>query len=170
MFLTQYFFFKKKSWRDVETLSVQGIFRDKPIAGMLDMMAVIRALASDYGLDTIPASAVAIFFHVLSVVYLTTIVGRTIYRSYLTLPPSSSTRHQDLIRKKHVHQFSYLALLSIAVASFNSYRFGIPSYRIWASERVVDLPGRFEILNLSREVNSDLAQLSVVENTQEGCI
>ncbi|KAG9242099.1 hypothetical protein BJ878DRAFT_189105 [Calycina marina] len=81
--------------------------------------------------------------HVVAVVWLTTLVGRTASRSYLTLPPSSDTRHREPLRKRHVRIFSYLALLSLAAGAFYSYKFGSLSYRIWADERGIDLPSSF---------------------------
>jgi len=88
-------------------------------------------------------AAVPIISHGIIAVYLTSLVGRTAYRSYLTLPPSSATRLRERLRKEHVHVFASLALISLSVASFYSFSFASLSHRIWADERGVEVPQSF---------------------------
>ncbi|KAH7360658.1 hypothetical protein BKA65DRAFT_190203 [Rhexocercosporidium sp. MPI-PUGE-AT-0058] len=78
--------------------------------------------------------------HVFSIVYLSLVVGRTIYRSYLALPPSSATRHREPLRRGYVQTFSILSLISVITAGFFGVKFGLLSYRVWATERGVELP------------------------------
>ncbi|KAH7418326.1 hypothetical protein BKA64DRAFT_564193, partial [Cadophora sp. MPI-SDFR-AT-0126] len=78
--------------------------------------------------------------HLFSIVYLSLVASRTIYRSYLALPPSSATRHREPLRKGYVQTFSILAIVSLTTAAFFGVKFGLLSYRVWATERGVDLP------------------------------
>ncbi|KAK0129732.1 hypothetical protein ONS96_000291 [Cadophora gregata f. sp. sojae] len=78
--------------------------------------------------------------HLFSVVYLSLVACRTIYRSYLALPPSSATRHREPLRKGYVQTFSILAIASLATAGFFGVKFALLSYRVWSTERGVDLP------------------------------
>ncbi|CZR54521.1 uncharacterized protein PAC_04405 [Phialocephala subalpina] len=78
--------------------------------------------------------------HLAAVGYILFVAGRSIYRSYIALPPSSSTRHREPLRKGHVQTFSILALVSLAFAGYYASRFGSLSYRVWATERGVELP------------------------------
>ncbi|KAL3424757.1 hypothetical protein PVAG01_04038 [Phlyctema vagabunda] len=78
--------------------------------------------------------------HLLLSVVLSTIVGRTIYRSYLTLPPSSTTRSRGPLRQTHVKLFSALAALSLITATYYGTSIAQLSYRVWADERGVELP------------------------------
>lgn len=81
--------------------------------------------------------------HLFSIVYLSLVAARTIYRSYLALPPSSATRHRQPLRKGYVQAFSILASVSLATAGFFGVKFGLLSYRVWATERGIELPERF---------------------------
>ncbi|KAH9222803.1 hypothetical protein DL95DRAFT_144726 [Leptodontidium sp. 2 PMI_412] len=78
--------------------------------------------------------------HIFSIVYLSLVAGRTIYRSYLALPPSSATRHREPLRRGYVQTFSILSLISLITAGFFGVKFGVLSYRVWATERGVELP------------------------------
>ncbi|PVH86926.1 hypothetical protein DL98DRAFT_582243 [Cadophora sp. DSE1049] len=86
----------------------------------------------------IPAAVVGA--HLFSIVYLSLVACRTIYRSYLALPPSSATRHREPLRRGYVQTFSILALVSITTAAFFGAKFALLSYRVWATERGVELP------------------------------
>ncbi|RDL40586.1 Uncharacterized protein BP5553_00565 [Venustampulla echinocandica] len=79
--------------------------------------------------------------HVFLMGYLSFVAVRTIYRSYLALTPSSATRHREPLRRGHIQIFSALALASFAVALFSAFTFSSLSYRVWAAQRGVDLPG-----------------------------
>jgi hypothetical protein len=78
--------------------------------------------------------------HIILAISLTVLVCRTIYRSYLVLPPSSATRHRQPARKTNVRLFSILAAVSLLLAVYWRATFGVLSYRVWASERGVTLP------------------------------
>ncbi|KAM3065687.1 hypothetical protein ACMFMG_011393 [Clarireedia jacksonii] len=78
--------------------------------------------------------------HIFLSVSLTALIIRTIFRSYLALPPSSATRHRQHLRLGHVKLFSGLALLSLVTAGWFSVKGASISYRTWAVERGVDLP------------------------------
>jgi len=89
----------------------------------------------------IPTGIVAT--HVFTVGYLSVVVLRTIYRSYIALPPSSATRFREPLRQGYVHAFSLLAFVSLATATYFGVRFGSLSYRVWATERGIGLPDEF---------------------------
>lgn len=92
--------------------------------------------------------------HLLSVGILSLIAVRTIYRSYIALPPSSATRHRQSRRKGHLRTFSLLALLSLAVAAFFGLEFASLSYRVWAVEQGVELPDGFVLPNLKARLTT----------------
>ncbi|KAF4629886.1 hypothetical protein G7Y89_g8256 [Cudoniella acicularis] len=81
--------------------------------------------------------------HVFLVGYLSAVALRTVYRSYLALPPSSATRHREPLRRGHVQTFSILALAGLVVGFFFAVNFSGLSYRVWAAEREVELPEGF---------------------------
>lgn len=68
-----------------------------------------------------------------------------VYRSYIALPPSSATRFREPLRQGYVQAFSLLALVSLATAAYFGVSFSSLSYRVWATERGVELPDRFGI-------------------------
>ncbi|KAH8794060.1 hypothetical protein BGZ57DRAFT_937999 [Hyaloscypha finlandica] len=78
--------------------------------------------------------------HVFAVSYISVVVLRTVYRSYVALPPSSATRSREPLRQGYVQAFSLLALVSLAAAAYFSVSFSSLSYRVWATERGVELP------------------------------
>ncbi|PMD36669.1 hypothetical protein L207DRAFT_515186 [Hyaloscypha variabilis F] len=89
----------------------------------------------------VPAGIVAT--HIFAVGYVSVVALRTIYRSYIALPPSSATRFREPLRQGYVQVFSLLALVSLTVATYFGVRFGSLSYRVWATERGVELPDGF---------------------------
>lgn len=84
--------------------------------------------------------------HICATGYISLIAARSIYRSYIALPPSSATRHREPLRKGHVQTFSILALVSLAFAGYYASRFASLSYRVWATERGIELPNGYEKL------------------------
>lgn len=72
--------------------------------------------------------------------FLSTASVKTIYRSFVALPPSSATRHREPLRRGHVQAFTALALVSLAVGCLFAATFSGLSYRVWATQRGVDLP------------------------------
>jgi hypothetical protein len=81
-------------------------------------------------------------FHVFLAVWLTGLVSRTFFRSYLALPPSQATRRREVARRRHVKVFSALAAVSLSLAVYWRYSFAALSYSVWAEERGVALPER----------------------------
>ncbi|TVY38664.1 hypothetical protein LSUB1_G003725 [Lachnellula subtilissima] len=79
--------------------------------------------------------------HLFGLGWLSVVAARTIYRSYVALPPSSATRHREPLRRGHVHTFTALAVISLAVGGFFAATFSGLSYRIWAAQRGIELPG-----------------------------
>ncbi|PQE10352.1 Alpha-mannosyltransferase alg11p protein [Rutstroemia sp. NJR-2017a WRK4] len=98
-------------------------------------MAPVEIHASPSIIPTLTAGS-----HILLSASLTALIIRTIFRSYLALPPSSATRHRQHLRRGHVKLFSGLALLSLVTAGWFSLKGASISYRTWALERGVDLP------------------------------
>jgi len=81
--------------------------------------------------------------HLVLSVLLTLLVGRSILRSYIALPPSSATRHRQPARKSHVKKFAGLAAVSLLFASYWGFAASDLSYRVWADQRGVELPDRY---------------------------
>lgn len=79
--------------------------------------------------------------HTLVVVALTTNILRIILRASRTLPPTSSTRIQEPLRRRHVALFSFLSLLSLASVAAFSVAWRVISYQDWANEKKHDIPG-----------------------------
>lgn len=104
-----------------------------------------------YTYSLLPASQLG--GHILLASCLTALVSRTIYRSYLALPPSSATRHRQPLRRNHVRIFISLALLGLITAGWFGVSGASLSYRVWAIERGVELPDRSVVANLPEEVN-----------------
>ncbi|KAF7897019.1 hypothetical protein EAF00_005247 [Botryotinia globosa] len=121
--------------------------------------------------------------HILLTSCLTALVSRTIYRSYLALPPSSATRHRQPLRRNHVRTFISLALLGLITAGWFGVSGASLSYRVWALERGVELPdslfgdkgafrlgqhpGRFEIIRWLNDTPFYRDNLEIVaENTR----
>lgn len=84
--------------------------------------------------------AAIVFGHIFFTAYLSVLVGRTLYRSYLALPPSSSTRLREPLRRGHVQLFAGLSVVSSLAAQYYGVKFSSLSYRVWATERGVELP------------------------------
>ena len=80
--------------------------------------------------------------HIALIGYLSVVAVRSIYRSYLALPPSSATRYREPLRRGHVQTFAILAIVSLVVGGVYGSKFGSLSYRVWATERGVELPER----------------------------
>jgi hypothetical protein len=78
--------------------------------------------------------------HISLAFLLTVLAIRAIFRSYLVLPPSQGTRHRLPSRKTHVQIFSALATVSFITAIYWAYSFSNLSYRVWATERGIELP------------------------------
>lgn len=87
--------------------------------------------------------------HITASILLTLLVARTIYRSYLALPPSAATRHRQDHRRKHVKLFAALAGISFLSAVYWKGSFAALSYRVWAAERGVVTPTRYVCFGLS---------------------
>lgn len=81
-------------------------------------------------------------------VYLSGVVLHTIYRSYAALPPSSATRHRQPSRKNYVRVFSALAIVSLALATYFGAKSAALSYKVWATERGIELPAGYVAYSL----------------------
>lgn len=68
------------------------------------------------------------------------IVRNVIYRAYISLPPSQTTRHRQSHRQKHMQTFAALAAVSLALTVWGSYDATLLSYRVWARETGESLP------------------------------
>jgi hypothetical protein len=89
----------------------------------------------------VPITALGI--HIFLAIFLTFLVTRACYRSYLALPPSQGTRTRGIVRRDHVKIFAALAAVSLGLAGYWAYTFAHLSYRVWADERGVELPERY---------------------------
>ncbi|KEZ42441.1 Uncharacterized protein SAPIO_CDS5639 [Scedosporium apiospermum] len=81
--------------------------------------------------------------HIILVIYLTFAVSRSLYRSYLELPPSQETRLRKSHRQRHMPIFAALAAASFAYAAYTTFTYAILSYKVWAVENDIPLPVRF---------------------------
>lgn len=100
-------------------------------------------LCADLRPSSLPTAIVV--SHLSAVGFISFVAGRSIYRSYVALRPSSATRHREPLRKGHVQLFSILAFVSLALTGYYASRFGSLSYRVWATERGVELPNGYVI-------------------------
>ncbi|CAI4218793.1 unnamed protein product [Parascedosporium putredinis] len=81
--------------------------------------------------------------HVLLVTYLTFVVSRGLYRSYLELPPSQATRSRKSRRRQLVPIFAALALVSLAHAVYIGFDYALLSYKVWAARKDIALPIKY---------------------------
>ncbi|KAF2735660.1 hypothetical protein EJ04DRAFT_464414 [Polyplosphaeria fusca] len=65
----------------------------------------------------------------------------TVYRAARTLPPPTSTRNQQPVRRRHVAIFSVLGLLSLASVTTFSVLWRFASYLDWAEKGNHETPG-----------------------------
>ncbi|KAF2259360.1 hypothetical protein CC78DRAFT_621153 [Lojkania enalia] len=79
--------------------------------------------------------------HILLVAGLTAHLLLTVRRAARTLPPPSSTRSQEPVRRRHVTVFSVLALLALASVTTFSVLWRVISYVDWAEKGNYDTPG-----------------------------
>ncbi|KAF2183772.1 hypothetical protein K469DRAFT_689896 [Zopfia rhizophila CBS 207.26] len=78
---------------------------------------------------------------VLAIAGLTTHVLLTIRRAARALPPSTSTRAQNPVRRRHVAVFAILSLLSLASVTTFSVAWRVLSYFEWAEKGNHETPG-----------------------------
>ncbi|TPX10856.1 uncharacterized protein E0L32_008245 [Thyridium curvatum] len=80
--------------------------------------------------------------HISTVLYLSFVVGRGLYRSYQGLGPAQDIRSRESRRKKLIPVFACLAALALGLAGYSSARYAILSYQVWADQHGLDLPKR----------------------------
>ncbi|KAI9166921.1 hypothetical protein HJFPF1_03036 [Paramyrothecium foliicola] len=78
--------------------------------------------------------------HLAASVWLTVKVARSLDRSNREIAPAQDTRQRSARRSRNVPIFGSLALLSLAWAVYSTLRYATLSYRVWASERQIDVP------------------------------
>jgi hypothetical protein len=82
--------------------------------------------------------------HVAAVIYLTGIIGLGLYRSYDELRPSQDTRLRIARRQKTIPVFASLALVALVLNSYYTSNYLVLSYKVWADERGIMIPARYE--------------------------
>ncbi|ROT35948.1 hypothetical protein SODALDRAFT_54938 [Sodiomyces alkalinus F11] len=80
--------------------------------------------------------------HFISVVVLATIVGRSLFLSYVSLPPTQATRARSERRSTLIPLFASLLAVSLAIAVYEASSYAVLSYKVWADQRAVDVPIR----------------------------
>ncbi|KAI8949923.1 hypothetical protein F4801DRAFT_550949 [Xylaria longipes] len=80
--------------------------------------------------------------YIVSIPYLTYAVGDSLYTSYKSLGPVSSTRSRIHQRKRFVPVFLSLAAAALLVATYYSVKSATLSYKTWAYEHGLDLTQR----------------------------
>lgn len=80
--------------------------------------------------------------HLTSIVYLTYVVGVSLYTSYRSLAPAQDTRSRLSQRFKLVPVFVALAVAAFSCAAYTSVNAASLSYRVWAHRHGLDLPNR----------------------------
>jgi len=127
------------SSRNASTTSTATTIMSSPcyvVTAFFERIANIHSLVPITALGT----------HIFLAIFLTFLVTRACYRSYLALPPPQGTRTRGIVRRDHVKIFAALAALSLGLAGYWAYTFAHLSYRVWAAERGVGLPGRYAYL------------------------
>ncbi|AEO69197.1 uncharacterized protein THITE_2119332 [Thermothielavioides terrestris NRRL 8126] len=77
---------------------------------------------------------------VVSAAYASYTVGRSLYRSHKALGPAQDTRHRTAERGKLTAAFGSLAALGLVFAVTSSLDYLTLSYKVWASERGIEVP------------------------------
>lgn len=85
---------------------------------------------------------VATSAHLTSIVYLTYVVGASLYASYRSLGPSQDTRARKERRFKLAPVFLALATTALSFATYTSINAVCLSYRAWANRHGLELPHR----------------------------
>lgn len=80
--------------------------------------------------------------HALAAAGLTYGVARSLLRSHRGLGPAQDTRDRSIRRTRQVTTFAALVAVSLACAAYASVQYALLSYKVWASERDVDIPSR----------------------------
>jgi hypothetical protein len=78
--------------------------------------------------------------HVAAATYASYTVGRSLYRSHKALGPAEHTRHRTAQRAKLTAAFGSLAALGLVFAITSSLDYLTLSYKVWASERGIQVP------------------------------
>ncbi|KAK4123475.1 hypothetical protein N657DRAFT_690218 [Parathielavia appendiculata] len=78
--------------------------------------------------------------HVAAAAYASYTVGRSLYQSHKALRPAEHTRHRRAQRTKLVAAFGSLAALGLIFAITSSLDYLTLSYKVWASERGIQVP------------------------------
>ncbi|KAK4106440.1 hypothetical protein N658DRAFT_491062 [Parathielavia hyrcaniae] len=78
--------------------------------------------------------------HVVAAVYASYTVGRSLYQAHKALGPAEHTRHRRAQRTKLTAAFGSLAALSLIFAITSSLDYLTLSYKVWASERGIQVP------------------------------
>lgn len=81
-----------------------------------------------------------VFAHDFAALWLTFEVGRSLYRSYCALGPAQDTRERRALRKKLIPAFAILAFVSWASSVSASTQYAALSYKVWASQRNIEIP------------------------------
>ena len=78
--------------------------------------------------------------HAVAVTYLTYIIGLGLYRSHTALGPAQDTRQRISQRRKLTAAFGSLAAFGLTLAASSTFSYLTLSYRVWASQRGIELP------------------------------
>ncbi|KAL2024450.1 hypothetical protein VTK56DRAFT_8261 [Thermocarpiscus australiensis] len=90
--------------------------------------------------------------HVGAAIWLSYTVGRSLYRSHKALGPAQDTRRRTAQRSKLTTAFGSLAALGLVLAITSWLSYLTLSYRVWASERGIQIPDSL-IENLASSIN-----------------
>ncbi|KAL2201213.1 hypothetical protein P885DRAFT_65495 [Corynascus similis CBS 632.67] len=74
--------------------------------------------------------------------YASSTVGQSLYRSNKALSPAQDTRHQTVKRNKLTAAFGGLAVVGLVLSVTSSVEYLTLSYKVWASERGIEVPNR----------------------------
>ncbi|AEO57791.1 hypothetical protein MYCTH_2304416 [Thermothelomyces thermophilus ATCC 42464] len=98
------------------------------------------------------ASPIPLFlaaFRIAAAAYVSYTVWRSLYRSHKALGPAQDTRTRTAERSKLTVVFGSLAALGLVFAVTSSLEYLTLSYKVWASERGVDVPE--SLFNIGRD-------------------
>lgn len=80
--------------------------------------------------------------HLAAVVYLSSTVGRSLYRSYAALRPVEGTGSRVSTRVKLTPVFAGFAIIALLTAGYSAASYAILSYKDWATHHGIEVPNR----------------------------
>lgn len=135
---------ERATWRQWNSSTSQGVFRWTVLLGIFRRKKLTRVHRS--------LPLVLALLRVATATYASYTVGRSLYRSHKALGPAQDTRQRSAERAKLTTAFGSLAALGLAFAVTSGLEYLTLSYKVWASERGIQVPESCVFLSSFREV------------------